>query len=494
MKEFKGFEFKLFVLLLFCLAFLQVFFLLHPTELESANLTSASATLSNSRLSFYGKVGTGNTNPGATTITIQSSGNADNDTNHLFPGDGVSVGVNGALTVGTIIDSANFALTSGITSGITVGEAVYATQSGTLTVTFTITNDIPANGYVQITLPDAASNQNDGAPDTAASTTDNGFDLNSMVVGDVATTGGTGCTWDGTETLTAGSGSGHIYKQVTSTACTAGAITVTFDGTSNDLVNPAPVTSGHTQGTADVYTIDIDTYDSGNQLIDNVDVKVAPVEAVLVSATVDETLSFVITAVGIGTTACNQAVDVTTFAYSVPWGSLATANSFSEAAQQLTVSTNADAGYSVTIEENDQMGKDGTTCDSPANDTADETDNPPCIKDTVCGATACSESEARDWTTAATYHGLGISLQDVDGTDAVWDYDGKTAETTCTSGTFCARQIADQQAGNTKATIMTNTGSVSSKDIYVCYRIAISNTQPAGYYYNKVKYTATATF
>lgn len=486
-------------LVFFVASLLQGISLWRPTSIghSAGNLTAASATLANPRLSFYGVV-SGAHLAADTTIATDATDNADNNTNNLFPGDTVSVGPNGGMTVGSIINANNFALTAGLTVGASDQAAIYATQSGALTVTFTITNDIPASGYLKVTIPDAASNFNDGAPDTAASTTLNGFDLNGMAKTDVVTTGGTGCSWaadTANETLTVGDGTtGHIYKNITSAACTAGAITVTFDGTTKDLVNPAPVTSGHTQGTADVYTIDVDTYDGSDQLIDTVDIKVAPVEGVLVSATVDETLSFAIGARGVGTSACNVPATVASTVTSIPWGTLSAADTFSNTAQQLTVSTNADAGYSVKIEENDQMGYDGTSCDIPAADTADETDNPPCIKDTLCGATSCSESAARDWITAGVYHGLGISLQDVTGTDAIWDYDGKPAETSCTSGTFCARQIADQQAGNTKATIMLNTGSVSGKQIYVCYRIAISNTQPAGYYYNKVKYTATAIF
>jgi len=475
------------VLILFLASLLQGISLHRPTELDSANLTSASATLSNSRLSFYGKVNGAHT-AGDTTIAIDTSGNADNNTSNLFPGDTVSVGINGGRTVGTIIDSSNFALSAGLTVSVADQDAIYATQSGALTVTFTITNAIPANGYVLVTIPDPASGGNDGAPDTAASVADNGFDLNGMATTDISTTGGTNCTW-GTETLTAGSGSGHTYKVVTTnaTGCT-GTPTVTFDGTTKDLVNPAPVTSGHTQGTADVYTIDVDTKDSADQIIDSVDIKVAPVEAVLVSATVEETLSFAVSASASASTACGITSDVTTTVTSIPWGALSTADSFSEAIQSLTVATNADGGYTLKIEENDQMGKDGVTCTGAS---ADEASN--CIKDTVCGGTACTESAARDWT-GATYNGLGFSLADLTGSDAVFDYDGKAAETTCTTGTFCARQIADQEATETKASIMSASGPSNNSRVNICYRISISSTQPAGYYYNKVKYTATAIF
>lgn len=485
-------ENRLFLLIVILAAALGIF-LIFPDQTKSVGtLTSASATLGNPRLSFSGQVNTG-ASAGVSTINIKTTGTIpDKNTNHLFPGDTVAIGVNGAMTVGSIVDSDTIALSSGLTVSVADGTTVYATQSGSLALTFTITNQIPANGYVLVTIPDAASNTNDGAPDTGASTSVSGFDLNSMTSSDIAPTGGTGCAWS-TETLTAGTGSGHTYKVVTTAVCT-GSPTITFDGTTKDLINPAPITTGHTQGVADTYPITIATYDSSDNAIDSVDVKVAPVEAVLVSATVDETLNFTVAGIGLGGSACGNTVDVATTAYSVPWGTISSSNTFYDAIQQLTVSTNADGGYSVKVEENDQMGKDGTTCDTPANDTADETDNPPCIKDTTCGSSACTEAAARDWTDAAIYHGLGISLEDQSGTDAVWDYNGKPAETTCTSGTFCARQIADIQASETKASIMANTGSVSAKSAYVCYRFAISGTQPAGYYYNKVKYTCTATF
>jgi len=216
--------------------------------------------------------------------------------------------------------------------------------------------------------------------------------------------------------------------------------------------------------------------------LDQVDVKVAPVEAVLVSATVDETLSFAVTGLSSGGTYCGQLTDVTTTAYSVPWGTIATPDSFLEAAQQLTVSTNADGGYTVKIEENDQMGKDGVTCTGAG---AGEGAN--CIQDTTCNATGCTESTSQDWTAAGTYHGFGYSLANLSGTDAAFTYNES-------GRTFSAKQIADQEASETRQTIMSNSNPVSSKQIYVCYRIAISGTQPAGYYYNKVKYTATATF
>jgi hypothetical protein len=126
------------------------------------------------------------------------------------------------------------------------------------------------------------------------------------------------------------------------------------------------------------------------------------------------------------------------------------------------------------------MGKNGGACTGAS---AGESVN--CIKDTTCDAT-CSESTSTEWTTA-TNNGLGFSLANVSGTDASFLYNES-------SRTFSSRQIADQEASETKANIMSNSAPVSGSSVYVCYRISISATQPAGYYYNKVKYTATASF
>jgi hypothetical protein len=452
---------------------------------QAASLTNVSATLSNPRLSFYGAVN-GGTSAGVSVINIKTSGNyGDKNTNHLFPNDSVAVGPNGNLTVASIVDSDTFTLSSPLLVSADDGAAIYSTQSGVLTVSFTLTNQIPANGYVQVLIPDPPTNGNDGAPDTADSVANNGFDLNGMTTANITTSGGTGCTWS-TETLTEGSGSSHKYKVKTTTACTGGTITIEIGDNNIGLVNPAPVYSGHTQGTADVYRINVATYtgdpDAGGSLIDSGYGVAAPVEAVLVSATVEESLSFVVDAVNSGTTACGQIIDVTTTATSVPWGTLNVPNTFKEAAHTLTVSTNANNGYTVKIEENDQMGLNGKTC-TGAN--AGESDG--CIQDTTCNASGCTETTSQDWTAANAYRGLGYSLANISGSDAAFTYNES-------GRTFSAKQIADQEASETKQTIMSNSGPVDSKQIYVCYRIAISGTQPAGYYFNKVKYTATATF
>ena len=463
------------------------FFLFKPPQLKSASLTNASATLSNPRISFYGAVNVG-ASIGSNAINIKTSGSyADKNTNHLFPKDTVAIGAEGNLTVASVFDTDTFLLSAGLTIPASDDDPVYATQSGTLTVTFSTANAIPANGDVLLTIADPGANGNDGAPDTADSVANNGFDFNGITTSNI--TCPTGANWSKTS-ATAGSGSGHTVVCSTNAEVAAStSLTVIVGDGTKGLVNPAPVYSGHTQGLADNYTITVTTRNADDIAIDTVDVKAAPVEAVLVSATVDESLTFQVQAVNSGVTACGQTVDVTTTAYSVPWGTLSTADTFKEAAQQLTVSTNADAGYTVKIEENDKMGKNGVACAGNGGEGVN------CIQDTTCSVSGCDESTGYDWTDAATYRGLGYSLANVDGSDAAFVYNSNDpCSGSAGAGTFCAKQIADITASETKGTIMSNAGPVNSKDIYVCYRIAISGTQPAGYYYNKVKYTATATF
>lgn len=508
----------LYRLILFIFVFSQFsfWFFVKPKPIDTANLTSASATLSNARLSYRAGVASGSLN--SSTVTIDAAGNPDNDTNHLFPKDTTcftDAGLNGCIgsttyTVANIIDSTTFNLTSVLGNNLDTSGYAVATQSGSMTIAFTTVNQIPSNGDILITIPavNADNTPCDGFPDTAASTAANGFDLgptaSQVGAGDITVTGCTDGDWNATETVTCGSSSAdHTIRidRQTSVCAASSAITVTIDN-SPGLRNPAPVTSGHTQGIADIYTINVTTRDGSNNTIDQINTKVAPIEAVLVSATVETSLSLTVAGVtadsgsycGITRTASSPDTSAT----SVPWGTLASAYAVAthNTQQQLTVSTNADGGYKLYIEENDQMGKDGVTCTGAA---AGESVN--CIQDTTCGATPCTHTTAYDWgADPSSYPGLGYSLENTSGTDAKFVYNSSASPCTATAGAgnFCAKQMADQEVPETRsdtdAEIMTNSAPVDGSSAYVCFRIDITGTQPAGYYFNIVKYTAVATF
>ncbi len=477
------------------------FFIKPSTKTYSANFTSASATLSNARFSYKAGVSSGTS--GSSTVTIDSSGNADNSTNHLFPKDVVcfpgilETGCLGNVnyTVANIIDTTNFNTTTALSSTLESTAFVVATQSGTLTLAFTTATQIPANGDILVTIPavNTTGRTSDGIPDTNSTTATNGFDIGTIATTDVAVTGCTDGNWT-VASVTAGTASADhlILINRASTVCAASsAITITIDS-SPGIINPAPITT-HTQGQADSYQINIKSRDGADATLDNSDVSVAPIEGVLISATVDEILSLTIAGITTdsgsycGITRTSSSPDTT--ATTVPWGTLpiAYAAATNNTNHQISISTNATAGYYLYAEENDQMGKDGVACSgASAGESVD------CIQDTTCGATPCTHQTLRDWgSDPSSYPGLGYSLEDVTGTDALFEFDDS-------AGTFNAKQFADVEASESRsastAHLMTNSGPVDSSSAFVCYRIDITATQPAGYYFNKVKYTAVPTF
>lgn len=469
-----------FILIVLIFSQLSILSLLQPKKIRAGTLTNVSATLGNSRLSFFGRTN-GSHTAGTSVITIKSSGSADNDTDNLFPQDDVAVGINGGLKVASVSGSPNattFVLDQPLTVTVADNTPVYATASGSLVVSFTLANDIPAGGYLLITIPANSSSSNDKAPDTSSSVYTNGFDANGITEADWSVSGGTGCTWDSSEVWTVGTGgASHAYKNVTSTTCTGGTVTVTLDGNPG-LVNPAPVTSGHSQGTADVYNINVYTYSSSNAVIDSGFTRVAPVEGVLVTATIESTISFLVEGVSAGTSTCGQTTSVTTYPFLIPFGSLSAPN-VATASQKLIVSTNANS-YVVTLEENDQLSIDGLGATT--------------IADAICDNGTCTHTTSAEWKTgfSPAIGNFGYSLANVNNTNAAFTYNESGRY-------FSTKQIAEygvdfSPPSTSPPTIMSASSPVYNSQIYVCYVLAFQVTQPAGYYLNKLKYTATPTF
>lgn len=480
--------------------------LLNPPSLDAAGLSSASATLSNPRLSFQGRV-SGAYSAGASVITLATTASTfgDIDTKNLFPNDTVAIGVNGNIPVGTISADTIFTLKNALAVSVGATTNIYATQSGTLTVAFYTAQAIPVGGSILIQVP--ASNgaisggTSDSLPDTTAALTSNGFDLNGMT--NTSVTCPNGAFAAGTLTAGAGgSGAPHTISCNYSGAVPvqAGANLSIVIGTVKTLINPAPVNTGHTRGVADIYSVSTFTKDAANgtgNTIESVDTPLAPIEGVLVSAIVDETLSFTVAGYAMAAnTRCGVAhtAGITTTATAVTWGAINSSYSAdkNDAAQQLTVTTNAPTGYTVYAEENDQMGKDGVSCSgaTPSVEPFTYTGPTQCIRDYNKGTATFAVSS--DWTaTPGTDYGLGYSLENQSGTDAQFLFNESAR-------VFSAKHFADQEASQNKytasANVMTNTGPVSGSSVYVCYRIHIPATQPAGYYFNKLKYTAVAKF
>ncbi|MBP9817438.1 hypothetical protein KBC75_01610 [Candidatus Shapirobacteria bacterium] len=477
-----------------------VYLAIHPKKLVSAPPTNVKDVLSNSQLSYFGRLGVGNSQ-GSSILTINlDSGTQPNiTTNNLFVGDTIAIGTTGAGAGSTgpttkyiVKDIANtgvFQINTGLGQSNTfVGAAIIATRSAIHTITFTPQSN-STGGFWQFLIKAtsrAGEEYNDGTPDQQ------GFDLGQDVGG---TTVGLGtrlkvtdvtCPNWGIGTTTAYSVGttavvdGSSYHVITCSLGVGGTNQVGVGysasigrdlATGSQLINPSAA-NAHTEGNADVYTFYLRHLDNSQTLIssDTLQGKIAVVEAVRVTATVDPTLTFTIdaTGVGVGATPCGLsafgAPAGNTTATAVSYGSLAL-GSANDLAQRLSCVTNSDGGYVVTAYE-----------DSPMRNIADGTT----IPNTDCGGNGCTASGVGTSWTTYTASGWGYTMHNINVTNPIFSYGNYRP---FGSGSSNAQEI------------MKNTGvPTATERAYICYRLTASTTQQAGNYESKLVYTATSTF
>lgn len=453
--------------------------LLQPSHLSSANLTSVKDTLQSSRLSVNARVDSTGTSVGSSNVKLKTAASAPANTistANLKAQDSVVIGT-GTYTIVDIIDSDEFTVTPVLASGdADDNDPIYLKNRPRHAITFTTASAV-ANGYFQILLPADTTTPNDGNPD------DEGYDFNTTV--DVTSPADVGSTFDFvTGVATASGATGctspanyHCFEfHYSGTGAVGQALSLYIGNTngSNTPIAPATGTS-HTEGTADTYPIIVRQFAASTDPnvatpVDATTARIAHIEAVRVTATVDPTISFSIAGIASGNTRCGVSTSVTTTATSVPFGGMAL-NTFKTLAQDLTVSTNASGGYVVTASENDELGLGGATT--------------PFIPDTSCDSGPCTISSQQDWNTA-TNNGFGYSIQNVDAASVPFQYN--------TAGTFDARPFANIVDSETPQTIFSSTTVANAENAYVCYRLSVGATQAAGDYENQITYTATGTF
>ncbi len=456
----------------------------------SGEFTSTSATLSNARLSFKGAL-QGAQTTGSSLVTIDVTNYPSESVLQLQNRDTVLIN-DTEYTVATTIDDASddtFNLTAGLdASDVADDLGVYASQSASLTVRLTTISAL-SGGSFRILVPAIAADgtDNDGYPDAGGFDFGKTGDTQASIACPVTASYGT-FTATSTDAETAAvTIDGVDYHSFVCAYDGAGAVGTAFDGTTeeafiiSDLINPAPKTgaSNHTLGQADTYSVIIQQRDSGDTVIDQTVTKVGVVDAVKVSASIAPQITFTVAGVAASTSVCGITTDATTTALTVPFGAL-TIGSFVEAAQRLTVTTNAIGGYSVTAAENDQMGREANAC------ATDGSASITCLVDaSVAGA---SHTASADWTDASGDPGFGYSLVSVSGSPTLaFTYNES-------SRTFSAKQFADLAASEAVQTIFSRTTVTASDVVDVCYRIAPAATNAAGNYENYVVYTASATF
>ncbi len=468
------------LVVVFCLATL-----LRPSPLESANLTSVKDTLQSSRLSVNARVDSTGTTVGSSHVLIKTSASAPSNTistANLKAGDTLKIGASADdfYTVIDIIDADEFTVSPVLASGdADDNDVVYLEKKPQHVVTFS-TKTAVANGFFQVLLPADATTPNDGAPD------DQGFDFNTtvdvvasdvgvynFVTGVATASGGTGCTAPANY---------HCFEVHYSGAGSVGqAITLTIGNTNGTNTPIAPATGpAHTEATADTYNFLVKNFaaeanPNSASPVDATTGKIAVIESVRVTATVDPTISFSIAGINTATSACGATPDIDTTAgtnapLAVPFGTM-TLNTFKDAAHNLTVSTNAAAGYVVTAAENDQLSKDGLGVTT--------------IADTDCDGEDCTISSGTEWNTG-TDNGFGYSLENIDAASISFQYN--------TGGTtFRAKPFA-VLGTDTPATLFSSSAVANAENAYICYRLGVGATQAAGDYENQITYTATGTF
>lgn len=452
---------------------------------------NTSATLSNARLSFKSAL-EGNQTVGSSLITIDTANYPSTSVLQLQSGDTVLVH-DSEYEVATTIDDSNddtFNMTSALASGDNLDNSgVYATQSSTLTVRLTTISALN-NGSFRILVPaiDDDGTDNDGFPDEGGFEFGRSGDTQASIT--CPDDPGTYGTFTDTNTEAENSGvvlAGIPYHVFECAYSSTGSVGTVFDGVTedafiiSDLINPAPKVGGdaHVFGQADTYSVIIQHLDASDTVIDETITKVGVVDAVRVSASIAPQLTFTVAGVSASTSVCGITTDVTTTPLTVPFGDLIV-GTFREAAQRLSVTTNAVGGYAVTAIENDQIGRGGNTC------TGDGSSSNSCIVDTsVAGA---SHTTSADWTNATNDPGFGYSLVSVSGSPTLAFTYNETART------FSAKQFADMQDGQTVQNIFTRNTVTAGDVVDVCYRITPDATNVAGDYENYLVYTASATF
>jgi len=204
----------------------------------------------------------------------------------------------------------------------------------------------------------------------------------------------------------------------------------------------------------------------------------AVVSGVTVSATVPETLTFTIA----GVTNSNCDTDFGVLAgpdsatTTVTYGSLSAVDTFHHACQDITVSTNANSGYSVTGQEQTNL-RDTTLSVN--------------IDDSTGDSGSMTESTTSTWATASGNAGFGYSCSDQSGSDCSLTATSLYRQFACIG----ADANCDPGSGSeTAQTVLSNAGAVSGSQGRIEYKLTVGGTQQAGSYSNTIVYICTPTY
>lgn len=261
-----------------------------------------------------------------------------------------------------------------------------------------------------------------------------------------------------TSTITFTSPTSNGVASATPIVIRIGTNAVDFGTGAVQIVNPATTTS---------YTIDI-----GGTMPDSGQVRVAIVDEVVVSATVDASLTFTVSGVVSGQTVNGSATTTVanSTATTLPFGTLPVGGSVT-LAHDLSVATNASNGYSVTVEQSGDL-------------------------QTPTGSTIDGFIDGAYTTTPTAWQGPSAQIANPD-TYGHW---GLTSEDGTTTRTAEFTSDTWVSGSTTPIVIMGHTGPADGVDpgvglARIGYQVGISALQEAGSDYSTtLRYIATPTF
>lgn len=449
----------------FCFGFLT---LVNPAAANSFEIYP-----SNSRLSFRGALGGGNT-PGTSVALIQTTGNLANriysvNAGQLMNGDEVTIGEStyAVATTSASLQSNQIPLSAVLGSdNVAINTPVVHNAIGPIKVSVQADNINPGDVffvYVQAASGSAAL-ANDGLPDY------DGFDFNfdaqivcpgnatyvaeATPASNVSSLHGFSCAYAGNTTLTNQS----------------------FDLYINDLINPTPEI-GQAINNLGIFNFLVAQRDqAGNNIFLNSDY-VGLGNAVKMTVRVAPQLTFKIEGVGMDASACGTLTTTATTGTLVPFGGIGY-TAFADAAQRILVNTNAANGYVITAIETDQMSLAGGICSSDG------------ASNTACIPNYSTPGIPLPWNTVSGNFGFSMAVVSGD-TYLNGDTPNVTPIFTYANGWS---SFPDMQAGAAPMQIIQNLRSTNGDVIDVCYRIAADATTKPGEYWTSVTYTVTASF
>lgn len=309
----------------------------------------------------------------------------------------------------------------------------------THTFDFTTSQQVPASGDILITF-------------------DNSFDLSGVGQANVT------CPLSGSDK--------NIGGQTVECSSTTAALGVgTHQLVVASVVSPVKVASA---GVADTYTNTIQTRNAANAEIENAQVMVAIIDQVTVTGSVDATLQFTVSGTATGTAINGTTTTFTTTSTTIPFGTIAP-NSIETGAQELTVTTNADYGFVVTVEQDQNLT-------SAAGSDIDSFDD-----GSPVGTPKAWESPSGTLGTENTYGHMGLTSDDSNLNSDDGSYPDFTGSAfggfngTSTYVVFAATSTSD---GSTQDIGMAKVG----------YQVEITSLQEAGDYTNTLMYICTPSY